>query len=107
MATASHSLVQLPVMNPRMGLAGKVVGKEETEVYGMVYVWSMVGPLSLTYQEDGQNEKLQNEEMSREIKEKRHQPYRGRFLQAGEFRYIQLGEPCLHLVSGPQSDIVK
>lgn len=56
-------------------LAGKVVGKEETEVYGMVYVWSMVGPLSLTYQEDGQNEKLQNEEMSREIKEKRLQPY--------------------------------
>lgn len=93
MATASHSLVQLPVMNPRMGLAGKVVGKEETEVYAD--------------QEDGQNEKLQNEEMSREIKEKRHQPYRGRFLQAGEFRYIQLGEPCLHLVSGPQSDIVK
>lgn len=74
-------------------LAGKVVGKEETEVYAD--------------QEDGQNEKLQNEEMSREIKEKRHQPYRGRFLQAGEFRYIQLGEPCLHLVSGPQSDIVK
>lgn len=41
--------------------ARKVVGKEETEIYAD--------------QEDGQKEKLQNEEMSREIKEKRFQPY--------------------------------